>query len=178
VFKTTLLILTASAIAAAQTTWKGLKFGMSEADVRKEYQGSLEKKLVENGAYELFDRDQKLLKWPATAGLYFEKSGKLSLIEVFMNDPFAAESGTLATGSSFAVMSVVTDGLVEKYGKWISEDGECQLTIHHVVYNPRKIFTCKKLWKSDGQTISMYWSVENQRLSFLALTYKPLPSDL
>ncbi len=131
--KIILLILTASATAAAQTTWKGLKFGMSEAELRKEYQGSLEKKLVQNGEYELFDKDQKLLKWPATAG---------------------------------------------PYGKWISEDGECQLTIHDVVYNPRKIFTCKKLWKSDGQTISMYWSVENQRLSFFALTYKPLPSDL
>lgn len=176
--KIILLIFTAAEIAAAETNWKGLRFGMSDADVRKVYPASFEKKPTENGAYELLDHDQKLSKWPATAGLYFDNTGKLSLIELFMEDPFA-NSGSSATGSSFAVMSVLTDSLVEKYGKSISQKGECELTIHDVVYSqPEKLFTCEKLWKSAGQTISMYWSVRNQCLSFFALTYKPLPSDI
>jgi len=39
----TSLILMTAEIVLAQTTWKGLKFGMSEADLRKDYTGSVEK---------------------------------------------------------------------------------------------------------------------------------------
>jgi hypothetical protein len=164
---------------SAQTTWNGLRFGASEADVRKEYQGVLQKKPTEDGRFILLDENQKLANQRAMAALHFDKSGKLNLIEVFLKDPFAAESGASATGSSFSIISVVGDHLAEKYGKPITEEGKCQLTIRDVVYNPpQEIFLCDKMWKSEGQTISLFWSIENQRLSFYGLTYKPLPSDI
>ena len=96
-----------------------------------------------------------------------------------MTDPLLTASGTSATGGSFAAISVLTEELVQKYGEPISSEGECGLTIEDVIYSPpQKIFTCKKLWKATDQTIQLYWSVEHQRLSFLALDYKPLPSDI
>ena len=75
-FRIVLLGLIVVEAASAQTTWKGLRFGASEADVRKEYQGTLQKKPTEDGQLVLLDEDQKLSNQRATAGLYFASSGE------------------------------------------------------------------------------------------------------
>lgn len=165
--------------ASAQTTWKGLRFGTSEPDVRKEYQGTLQKKLTDDGQLALWDEDQKLLDQRATAGLHFDKSGKLAFIEVFLKNPFVSAPGTSAIGKSLAIITVLGENLAEKYGKPITEEGECRVTAGEVVSSaPETIFTCKKMWKSEGQTINLFWSIDNQRLSYYGLLYKPLPSDI
>jgi hypothetical protein len=177
--KTILLILMAAQVASAQTTWKGLRFGMSEADVRKEYSASLEKETTEDGEFQLSDANQELFGSRAMALFFFDRNGKLSQIELFMKDPFADKAGTGATGSSLALISEMPKKLIEKYGVSVSQKGECDLAAEDIFENPpTKIFTCDKLWRSDGQTIDMYWSVGNQRVAFFAITYKPLPSDI
>lgn len=180
-----LICLGVSSIVFAQTTWHGLKFGMSEQDVRGQYQGQLEKVPSADGSYQLVDRAQKLTGgnpdagWQAAAHLHFDKSGKLASVEVVMTDPLLTASGTSATGGSFAAIDVLTEKLVQKYGEPISREGECGVTIQDVIQNqPQRIFTCKKLWKAADQTITLYWSVEYQRLSFFSLDYEPLPNDI
>lgn len=170
--------LSVACVGFAQSTWQGLKFGMSEQDVRSQYQGTLEKVPSADGGFQLVDTAQKLTGenpnagWQAAAHLHFDKSAKLASIEVVMTD-------RPDTGDSFAAISVLTDKLVQKYGVPISSDGECGTTIEDVVYNPpQKIFTCKKLWKVIDQTIQLYWSVQYQKLSFFGLDYEPLPKDI
>ncbi len=173
-----LLALTLLEVASAQSTWKGLRFGASEADVRKEYEGTLQKKLSDDGRLVLVDVDQKLADQRATADLHFDKNGKLTMIELYLKDPFAAERRTDAIGSSFAVITVLGNSLAEKYGKPVTEEGECRLSIEDVVNNSQKIFSCNKMWRSGEQTISLYWSIRFQRLFFYGLDYKPLPSEI
>ena len=175
--KIALLILMTAEIASAQTTWKGLRFGMTEADVRKAYHASLELKRNEKGELSLLDRNQKLAGTQATAEFYFGKSGKLEQIGLSMKDPFAAKPDT-AAGSSLAVIETLNDELVQKYGASISRKGTCDLTAEDLVNARIPIFTCESLWKSGGQTIKMFWVVEKERISSLALVYEPLASDI
>ena len=177
VFLILLIVLAAEGVSFAQATWKGLRFGMSEADVRKEYPASFEKKPIENGEFALLDRDQKLAGWQATAELYFDKSGKLEQIDLSTKHPPTDEPNTSSgAGSSLAVISVVTDKLVEKYGPSISQDGTCEVTATDFL--TRKMFTCERLWKSEGETIQMYFTVKDELISSLALVYKPLANDI
>jgi hypothetical protein len=178
-FRASLLAIIIVEAAVGQATWKGLRFGATEAEVRKEYQGVLQPKQTDDHQLILMDNDQKLGNQRATANLYFDKSIKLSLIEVFMKDPTTGEADSMkAAGLSFALITVLGDSLSEKYGKPITEEGECRLTLPDVSANPAKIFTCNKTWKAEGQTVALYWSVRDQRLTFYGLTYKPLPSDI
>jgi hypothetical protein len=179
------LCFSVSCVAFAQTTWQGLKFGMSEQDARKQYQRTLEKVPAADGSFQLVDSAQKLTGgnpdagWQAAAHLYFDKGSKLAHIEVVMTDPLLTASGTSATGDSFAAISVLTEKLVQKYGEPISHEGECGLTVEDVFYSPpQKIFSCKKLWRAADQTIQLDWSVQYQRLRFFSLEYEPLPSDI
>jgi hypothetical protein len=181
--KIALFIVVVAQVASAQTTtWKGLRFGMKEADVRKEYPASFEKKLIEQGEFALLDRNQTLAGSKATEELYFDKSGKLEQIDLSLpDDPFAADSDTSAAGSSLAVVSMVSQKLVEKYGVAIAQEGRCEVPSMEKALLPSskvKIFVCKSLWKADGQTINMYCTIRNQRLSSLALVYKPIESDI
>jgi hypothetical protein len=95
-----------------------------------------------------------------------------------MKDPFATDTDrTSAAGSSLALISVVNAKRVEKYGASFSQEGKCDVTAADLVPTG-KTYTCASLWKSDGQTIHMYWVVKNNRVSSLALVYKPLESDI
>jgi hypothetical protein len=176
------LLLLISALASAQTTWRGLRFGTDEAEVRKVYQGTLQNDqelLTKYGRIVLTDRDQKLADQRATAHLYFNKSGGLDEVELMLQEPFATEPANSAIPKSFAFITILDQELAEKYGKPTTREGECGLTIGDVVENrPQKIFLCNKMWKSEGQTISLHWSVQNQRLLSYFLNYKPLPKEI
>jgi len=173
-----LFVLMIGQVSFAQTTWKGLRFGMSEADLRKEYTASLEKNLTENGEFKLTDKNQELYGSRATAEFYFDKDGKLSMIELFMKDPFAGMS--TATGASLALVSDFPKRLVEKYGVPVSQEGDCEDWTAEIAVTSYqgKIFSCDKRWRSDGQTIKMYWAVHNPTISFFSISYEPLPSDI
>jgi hypothetical protein len=83
----------------------------------------------------------------------------------------------MEAGSSLATVGFLTDKLVEKYGASVSQEGHCDLTADDLVA-PSKMFTCTRLWKSDGQTITWYWAVKNKLISLCALVYRPLASDI
>jgi hypothetical protein len=161
----------------AQNTWRGLRFGTNEAEVRKAYQGTLkadQEKSNKYGRFILSDEDQTLASQPATADLFFDESGKLNEVELMLREPLGS-----GTGESFAVIGFIDRELTEKYGKPTTQKGECGLTIDDVVANrPQKIFVCEKMWRSEGQTIGLYWSIQDKRLKSCFLNYKPLPSDI
>jgi hypothetical protein len=176
--KIALFILMAAEIASAQTTWKGLRFGMGEVDVRKEYPASFEKKPLQNGGFALLDRGQKLAGSQATAELFFDKNGKLEQIDLSMKDPFTGEpNSSPAAGSTLAVISILTDKLVEKYGASTTQKGTCELTAADLV-PPDRVFTCDRLWRSDDQTIDMYFVVARKLITSFTLEYKPLATDI
>jgi hypothetical protein len=171
------LVVANVVVAPAQNTWKELRFGMTTDEVRKQYAAPLQQRAGADNAIILGDPHQTLGGVPATADFYFDKVGKLNLIELVVKDPYATQPNTL--GNSFAVIEIVTGKLVEKYGTPTSAEGECGTSISDVVYDEGKsIFTCNKLWKADGETVTLYWSVSMKRLGFLSIDYKPLPSDV
>jgi hypothetical protein len=173
-----MMILTAAQIASAQTTWKGLRFGMSEAEVRKQYPASFVKKPIQNDEFELVDRDQKLVGQSASAELFFDKAGKLEQISLDM-EPLADDiEATKAAGSSLAVIQMLNKQLVEKYGQATSANGKCDLAAEDLLSKSVPIFTCESLWKSAGETINLIWVVKKMRISTLGLVYKPLASDI
>lgn len=163
----------------AQSTWHGLKFGMSETEIRQAYQGTLQAQVGPSGGRMLVDTNQKLSVWKATAYLHLDDDGKLASVEVIMKDPFALQSTTSALGLSFAVIPVLNDELVQKYGRPVTATGDCNATIDDVLRDqPDAVFNCEKLWRANAQTINMSWSISSQRLSFWSIEYKPLPTDI
>jgi hypothetical protein len=173
-----MMILTAAQIASAQTTWKGLRFGMSEAEVRKQYPAVFEKKPIQNDEFALVARDQKLVGEPASAELFFDKDGKLDQISLDI-EPLADDiEATKAAGSSLAIIQMVNKQLVEKYGQATSTHGKCDLAAEDLISKAVPIFTCDSLWKSEGQTVNLLWVVKKMRISMLGLVYKPLASDI
>ena len=173
-----LLAFAISQFACAQTTWHGLRFGMNEADIQKNYQGTLQRGVGDDGLVKLSDANQKLGSWPATAVLHLDKGGKLFMIEVNIVDPFTAEPSTGAIGSSFALISVLGEQLTQKYGVPTTSDGECGLTIPDVVEDSGRMFGCNKMWRTSDQTVGMSWFFEGGRLTLFSIVYKPLPSDI
>lgn len=169
---------------SAQETWKGLRFGMTEAEARTSYQGTLQiepdPKFEVAGHVALSGRDQTLVEMPALAVLSFDASKKLDSISLYVQSPFADKTGNDAVGSSLAAINHLNEGLVEKYGKPSADRGNCELTARMIVYerNPSGIWTCNRMWRSDGQNINLLWVYEGGRLSWVRLSYKPLPKDL
>jgi hypothetical protein len=167
-----------------QETWKGLHFGMTETEARASYQGTLQiepdPKFEVADHFALSGHDQTLVEMPALAVLSFNSSKKLDSISLFVQSHFAAQTGNDAIGSSLAAIDRLNKGLVEKYGKPVADQGRCDLSARMIVYerNPSGIWTCDRMWRSDGQNINLLWVYEGGRLSWVRVRYKPLPKDL
>jgi hypothetical protein len=88
----------------AQATWKGLRFGMPEAEVRKAYGGELHKEVSESQNVILVDNPELLpapLKMRAKVELSLGKGDKLEVINIIAKDAFADEkSETNAKGAT------------------------------------------------------------------------------
>lgn len=174
------IALAAHGAVLAQTTWRGLRFGMSEADVRKAYGGTLRKEVSEAQETVLVDDNRELLgaalSVRAKVDLSLGKAGKLEVINITAENPFSEQrDATSASGSSLAAITELTTRLEDKYGKPITEEGQCKLTAEMLI--GRKPLLCKAMWKSEGQNIKMFWSVFDGRLKDFVLSYKPLPQD-
>jgi hypothetical protein len=164
----------------AQSTWKGLRFGMSEVEIRKTYGAALRREV--NGKQEavLVDDSVELLgatlSVRARVELFLGKAGKLEVINIIAKSPFADEKNeTNAGGSSLAAIEELTRRLVSKYGKPLTEEGQCGLTAEMLL--SRKPALCNDMWKSEGENITMFWSVFDRRLKDFVLSYKPVPTD-
>jgi hypothetical protein len=112
----------------------------------------------------------------AKVDLSLGKAGKLEVINIIAENPFANEkTATGAGGSSLAAVTELTNRLTDKYGKPTTEEGPCKLTAEMLISN--KPLLCKTVWRSEGQNIKMFWSVFDGRLRDFVLSYKPVPSD-
>src|ERR1035438_5325956 len=179
-FHILLIVLAVEGASLAQSTWKGLRFGMSEAEVRKTYGGTLRKEVTERQETVLVDDSVELLgaalSVRAMVDLSLGKAGKLEVINIIAEKPFANEKDeTSASGSSLAAIEELTRRLIDKYGKPLTEEGQCRLTAEMLL--SRKPVLCNDMWKSEGQNIKMFWSVFDGRLRAFVLSYKPVPTD-
>ena len=90
------LIFVAHGTVFAQATWKGLRFGMSEAEVRKTYGATLQKEVTDQREMVLVDGAIELLgaalSVRARAEFSLGKAGKLEVINLIVKDPFANET--------------------------------------------------------------------------------------
>lgn len=179
-FRIVLIVLAAGQVMFAQSTWKGLRFGMSEVDVRKTYGGTLHKEVTKAQETVLVEDSVELLgaalSVRAQVRLSLGKGDKLEVINIVAENPFANDKDeTNASGSSLGAIDELTRRLVDKYGKPLTEEGQCKLTAEMLL--SRKPVLCNDMWKSEGQNIKMFWSVFNGRLRNFVLSYQPVPTD-
>src|ERR1700722_15969073 len=99
-----LCMLTAEGMLSAQATWKGLRFGMSEDEVRKTYSGTLRKEFTDQHETVLVDDNLELLgaglSVPAKARLSLGKAGKLEVINLVAEKPFDTEKDQKAASGA------------------------------------------------------------------------------
>jgi hypothetical protein len=202
--KLVLTLAVASLPLLAQPTWKGLRFGMSEEEIRKAYPGNLAKKpknspdetvLVDEGYKLLGDSPYSALVPHANAKLLLEKDGKLK--EVIISTDTTNPDQTTET---MTTIEETSKGLVERYGMPIKEglsavggrngiiEGKQCPYIHGGsdlenmgkltdLLLGSKLTTCQVTWRADGQTIELYWNLKDGGLSLFYISYKPTPTD-
>jgi hypothetical protein len=176
--KVLIIVAICTVAGHAQETWRGLSFGMSEAQVRGVYSGTLTKADgVGNIAFRLVNSNDKLFSYPLEVTLDFDVKGKLFYVDLSLPDDLYS-SDPEATPKSFATVQFIDDNLVQKYGTPSTADG-CLASIPEVNSKPAEsVFTCNKVWRAQGQNVTLFWSLKNRRIHLLRLTYAPLQNDL
>lgn len=160
---------------SAQSTWKGLRFGMSEEEILKEYKGALRKQISEKSETQLVTENVEL--WPSVSGseaviaegrFTLGSGNKLQLIDLTVR-PENISSTTLA------MTSLLAQRISEKYGQPVSMKGECNATPATLIRS--LLLTCIQSWKGEGQTIRLIWAVTRGRFTNLSITYAPTPIE-
>lgn len=154
---------------------------MKEADVRKNYPASFEKKLIDKASLRSLTQTRRWLASRLRRSFTLTKTAGWSklICRYPMNRcrRFRGFRGGV-------VLCCCNNGLRStrrKYGLAIAQDGRCDVAAIDkalLAGSKVKIFVCKSLWRSQGQTINMYCTIRSGRLSSLALIYKPLESDI
>lgn len=174
----------------AQTTWGGLKFGMTEAEVSSVMKDQIEATGFGPGTqfYAPF-KIKSVTVGPATGvgTLRFDVKKK-TLQGVWLDlypehDPAVHKLSTSEAGSRVVVYDYVAKQLLEKYGRPVNEAGRCPTrdeAIEHLVMRPLDTIKCTRLWREPSQTIEMKFSFVGVAL-FLTVEYKSRstsPSEL
>ncbi len=170
---------------SAQSTWNGLRFGMSQVEVEqalKDKQMTISERKPEifsvQPTYQVVLPD--LIKpLPFNVELTMSR-GKLSSIDLQLDkEALMKRMG----GDLLAVVTLVNDSmkaaLSAKYGKPIAVEGACDtLTTATLIHNDS--VDCKESWQTEGQLISVSWSYNNFQhldLYWYFLSYQaPSPS--
>jgi len=176
--------------APAQTTWGGLKFGMSQAEVRKQYNKPLNEADSERGPA----LNDTIVNWnwypEATSArlkatfspsakvtfIFDNVSNRLRQIELVVQKPYDGDSYT----RTWLFIDQMTDGLTAKYGLPVIVRGDgCEHSGEdHVFKTPKPNLTCKRMWRGDGQSITMTWFTDKGSLSLLVLEYAAFAPEL
>ena len=160
------LLLFASVAAGllhAQQTWNGFRFGMSDAEVQKMYEGTLRVVKQDDGQTALVD---SAMRWRrrginidlvASVSFGLDGSQKLERTSIVVKEPLERDGKSDASGDTLAVLGLLAKTLPEQYGAAVSSKGECDLDLmpKMMVYDPGKPLSCEKMWRSEGQTIRM-----------------------
>lgn len=177
-----LLILTLFALPlVGQTTWGGLRFGMTEAEVRVAIRGRVEATGNTPGTqfYTPF-RIKSVTIGPATGiGTLSFDVKKKTLQRVWVNlsrkdETTLAELSTDEVAARVAAYDYVSKQLLEKYGRPVNETGRCPShdeAVNHYLIEPLNTLKCTRLWRDHSQTIEMDFSLVGSSL-FLTVEYK------
>jgi hypothetical protein len=175
-------------VLPAQSTWGGLRFGMSRAEVDQAL-GSKGLKMSAAGQNpDLFDVTPAYQvsvpdlvdPIPFNVQLYFSV-GKLNQITLGLDKATYIKEG----GSVYAVVDVVNGSmkkaLTAKYGAPFETTRPCSAEGHDLVelLLHNDMVECKSSWHGQAQLISVKWWF-NKRMEFFSyfVSYQPAPSDL
>jgi hypothetical protein len=166
--------------AWCQTTWKGLTFGSSVAQVQQD--------LKKAGVADLRAQDKPLsIQGPVSvqeikldAELLFNKTGEgLSQVGLFFEDNAQGSCDIGSRGGhQLFVFRTMSEALVQKYGspstssRWPSED---QISYKMAAKGPD--ITAERIWKVDGQSIKLKVDFVCGSM-FLKIIYQPISDEL
>ena len=192
--------VSACLMAYGQQTWNGLKFGMSEDEIRiaakklglKETGTEAEASKVHAELARLGLKDTatpgtketlvfsgfKLGSFPLDVGAYVGAQGTLEAVHLTMKTSLIETNAMI--NASIATRQF-GEKLTEKYGKPVSSEGECVITSHMIVVaqnNPSlTAYSCKTLWVEADQHIKLAWYFLGEEFT-LYVTYEPRAKEL
>ncbi len=169
----------------AQSTWNGLRFGMSRDDVEQ----ALKAKgmTIAEKAQDVFavspTYEVELPNLTKPLPFYVEVTfSKAGLQQVDLN--FKTDEALKSIGSIYAVVDIVNGSmkkaLTAKYGQPIDASGSCNAESNDMVeilFNGNA--SCNESWQSQGELISVKWWYDKQRSTFVYIaSYQASSSDL
>ncbi len=178
----------------AQTTWGGFKFGMSEAEVRNQYKKPLKESEDERGPA----LNDTIANWnwnpdaasvrlkmtfspPAKIVFLFDSvSNKLRRVELTVQKPYEEEDNS-SDARTWLFIDQMTESLTAKYGPPVIIRGDgCERHAENLPTGIPHNLTCKRMWRGDGQSITMQWFTDARRgsLSLLVLDYDGFAPEL
>jgi hypothetical protein len=157
-----LAFLVAASGFAQGTTWNGLKFGSSLADVKASLSPQGLTLQRSDAGWQVKPRwNLKLpgMKIPFHFSPYllFSDTNKLEQIELLLGTEQHKSEGVDAIPLTSVAAESIHQQLVGKYGKPISQSGVCErVSLHDLVGGSGKA-ECETVWKVVGQTVTLKW---------------------
>jgi hypothetical protein len=165
-------------------TWQGLRFGMTEGEVKP----ILSRKGIKLIPSKQANSEDSENDWEAKQSDYklrllFKvtlrfRSGRLDLIDLYLDADrierdHSVERQILAAIANKALFAM----LMGKYGKPITQKGFCgDVSSRDIMSGDRK---CEVSWSADGQVVSYDWEwYKTLNELFVLIKYKPQTSDL
>ena len=188
---TCLLIFVGLTPGIAQTTWGGLKFGMTPTEVKTALKGKqIEESVESKNEYRpewliLTVKDIAVDRHKGEARLIFPgPERKLKRVALWFS---RVDEGTgcfdVPKDEVLPRISLIEDisqRLVERYGKPVSETGSIPTRdelIKIYVYKAVSVkIDVKRIWKADGQIIEQ-WLIMPCGTVFLSISYSPEPKS-
>lgn len=176
------VLLLAALPVLGQATWGGLRFGMTEAQVKAVLKG----RVIPTTGGSPGTQEYTPLKIPSVTAGGAKGLGELSfnvrqktLERIWLDFSRYDEKSSGGPSDDESATRITTYGyisrsLLEKYGKPVNETGYCPTQdelVEHFVRDPLGSIRCTRLWKERYQTIGMELAVIGKSL-FLHIEYK------
>jgi hypothetical protein len=177
---TVFLFFLTPGLATAQTTWNGLRFGMSIKEAQ-DAMGTKKIKMVPGDPQMLKSAIDYDIQFPGTAypfplivELHFDSAG-LSMVDLQLDvQEYRRRKPGLSSDNEAAWLfgSVSYNALVEKYGNPMRQEDDCQPMPSSPSWNTG----CSAEWRADGQSIGFV--VTPSSSTGVLIEYKPQPTQL
>lgn len=170
----------------AQSTWNGLRFGESHAEVAQALKAkgmTIDEAAPDvinvQSTYEVSAPDTPV-KIPFRVQVLFSKSGLRQVNLGLDSDSIVQKIGNLYSAIEIVNRSM-KNALTAKYGAPIAKDAGCDAEGNSLVEKMLEggEVQCNASWRSEGQLISVDWWADQARKSFTyVLSYEGSSSDL
>lgn len=189
-----LLVLVAAAPCFSQTTWGGLRFGMTPAQTRLALKDRPNKSRIEPADAELHTPEMFIIdvqdvtvgQHKGVAHLRFDKNHKLDQVSLDFNGSDEADKGGSFKGFSAkeaatrsAILTDISENMLERFGKPVSDTGPFPTSRELASYYARGMVAGfanslggKRIWRTEGQVIEELFQIPCGSL-FLIVSYKP-----